>query len=53
LIAGYVAKHVGAPTTILMFGGLVLAGCVVFLWRVAFKLRDTSGAAVGTGVIEG
>jgi MFS family permease len=53
LIAGYVAKHVGAPRTILMFGGVVLAGCLVFLWRVAFRLRDTRGAAVGTGVIEG
>jgi MFS family permease len=53
LIAGYVAKHVGAPRTILLFGILVLAGCIVFLWRVAFRLRDTSGAAVGAGVIEG
>jgi len=32
---------------------VVLAGCLVFLWRVAFRLRDTRGAAVGTGVIEG
>jgi MFS family permease len=53
LIAGYVAKHVGAPRTILMFGGVVLAGCMVFWWRVPLRLRDTSGAAVGTGVIEG
>jgi MFS family permease len=31
LIAGVVAKHIGAPHTILIFGLAVLIGCIVFL----------------------
>ena len=39
LIAGGVAKHVGTPNTILLFGFLVLSGCVVFITRVAMKMN--------------
>ncbi len=53
LIAGGVAKHIGAPRTLLIFGGLVLAGCIVFLWRVVSRLRDMGSAPVETGVIGG
>jgi MFS family permease len=39
LLAGGVAKHVGTPNTILLFGILVLGGCVVFITRVAMKMN--------------
>ncbi len=41
LIAGGVAKHVGTPNTVLLFGFLVLSGCVVFITRVAMKLNKS------------
>jgi uncharacterized membrane protein YfcA len=40
LIAGVVAKHIGAPHTILIFGLAVLIGCIVFLARVVAKLNS-------------
>jgi MFS family permease len=40
LIAGVVAKHIGAPHTILIFGLAVLIGCIVFLARVVAKLKS-------------
>jgi len=39
LIAGGVAKHIGAPSTLAVFGVLVLIGSLVFLFRVALRLR--------------
>ena len=39
LIAGGVAKHIGAPSTLTVFGVLVLIGSLVFLFRVALRLR--------------
>lgn len=45
LIAGGVAKRIGAPHTLTMFGSLVLLGSLVFLSRVAMKLRRTSETA--------
>jgi MFS family permease len=39
LLAGVVAKHIGAPHTLLIFGSLVLAGCLVFLSRVVTKVK--------------
>jgi MFS family permease len=51
LIAGGVAKHIGAPRTILVFGVLVLAGCSVFVWRVLFRLKDMPGAPLETGAV--
>jgi MFS family permease len=40
LIAGGVAKHIGAPSTLAVFGVLVLIGSLVFLFRVALRLRQ-------------
>jgi MFS family permease len=39
LIAGGVAKRIGAPWTLTVFGGLVLAGSLFFLFRVVMRLR--------------
>jgi MFS family permease len=39
LIAGGVAKRIGAPWTLTVFGGLVLAGSLFFLLRVVMRLR--------------
>jgi MFS family permease len=40
LMAGGVAKHIGAPHTILTFGLAVLIGCLVFLARVVTKVKS-------------
>ncbi len=45
LIAGGVAKHIGAPSTLTVFGALVLIGSLVFLFRVALRLRSQPVAA--------
>ena len=45
LIAGGVAKHIGAPSTLTVFGVLVLIGSLVFLFRVALRLRPQPAAA--------
>jgi MFS family permease len=48
LLAGGVAKRIGTPNTVLLFGSLVLAGCLFFIWRVAVRVgRTPAGAAVG------
>jgi MFS family permease len=39
LLAGGVAKQLGASRTLLIFGGCVLAGCVVFLYKVVIPAR--------------
>jgi MFS family permease len=39
LIAGGVAKHSGVSQALLIFGGCVLAGCVVFLNKVVIPAR--------------
>jgi MFS family permease len=39
LIAGGVAKRIGAPYTMTIFGALVLVGSIAFLYRVVFRLR--------------
>jgi len=44
LIAGVVAKHIGAPHTILIFGSAVLAGCLVFISRVVMKVKGEEPA---------
>ena len=43
LIAGGVAKRIGAPNTLTVFGSLVLLGSLVFLFRVVMRLRQTPG----------
>ena len=44
LIAGGVAKHVGTPNTVLLFGLLVLTGCLVFITRVVMKMNKSGPA---------
>ena len=44
LIAGGMAKHIRAPNTLAVFGSLVLAGSVIFIFRVVMKLGETQTA---------
>jgi MFS family permease len=44
LIAGGVAKRIGAPYTLTVFGSLVLLGSLFFLFHVVMKLRQPPGA---------
>ena len=45
LIAGGMAKHIGAPNTLTIFGSLVLAGSLFFIFRVVMKLEQPQAAA--------
>jgi MFS family permease len=45
LLAGGVAKRIGAQYTLGLFGLLVLAGSLVFLFRVVMRLRRPVEAA--------
>jgi len=45
LIAGGVAKRIGAQDTLTVFGVLVLVGSVVFLFRVVMRLKPSQSAA--------
>jgi len=47
LIAGGVAKHLGAPYTLLAFGSIVLIGCMVFITRVVMKVSPEGAVAAG------
>ena len=48
LLAGGVAKRMGTPNTVLIFGSLVLVGSLFFIWRVAIRTGSAEvGAAVG------
>jgi MFS family permease len=42
LLAGGIAKRLGAPNALLLFGSLVLAGCVTFIALVAVKMHNSS-----------
>lgn len=44
LIAGGIAKRIGAPHTLMIFGLFVLLGCLVFLSRVVLKLEKPHAA---------
>ena len=44
LIAGGIAKHVGAPKTLGVFGILVLCGSLFFIFRVVMRLRQPQAA---------
>jgi MFS family permease len=48
LLAGVVAKHIGAPHTLLIFGSMVLAGCLVFLSLVVLKAKPVKPEPVLT-----
>jgi MFS family permease len=39
LLAGFVAKHIGAPYTLTVFGILLLMGSIVFLFRIVLRLN--------------
>src|SRR5205809_2365759 len=43
LIAGGVAKRIGAPHTLTAFGSMVLLGSLVFVFRVWMRLQQTPG----------
>jgi len=45
LIAGGIAKHIGAPHTLSVFGALVLVGSFVFLFLVVLPLRQHAATA--------
>jgi MFS family permease len=45
LIAGGVAKRIGAPYTLTVFGALVLLGSLIFIFRVVIKLGQPQAAA--------
>ena len=48
LVAGGVAKRIGAPHALLTFGCIVLAGCLVFISRVVLKVKPEEPAPVLT-----
>jgi len=49
LIAGGVAKHLGAPYTLMAFGSIVLIGCMVFIMRVVMKVSPGGAVAARAG----
>jgi len=44
LMAGGVAKRIGAPFTLTVFGSLVLLGSLIFIVRVVMRLGETRTA---------
>ena len=45
LIAGGLAKHIGAQATLTVFGSLVLLGSLIFIVRVVMRLEEKQAAA--------
>ena len=45
LIAGGIAKHLGAPRTLALCGGVVLMASLVFIFRVVMRLGQPAAAA--------
>ena len=50
LIAGGVAKHIGAPRTLTIFGGLVLVASLTFTYVVLTRLRGAAATTAGETV---
>ncbi len=50
LIAGGVAKHIGAPNTLLAFSCVLLAGCLIFISQVVLKVKREQPAPAGSVV---
>jgi MFS family permease len=48
LLAGGVAKHIGGPHTLLVFGTVVLIGCLVFVSRVVVKVKREEPATASS-----
>jgi hypothetical protein len=44
LIAGGIAKHIGAANTLTIFGTLVLVGSLIFIFRVVLRLPTNAAA---------
>jgi len=44
LLAGGLAKHLGAPLTLALFGSVCLAGSLVYVARAVFRVQNTGGA---------
>lgn len=42
LLAGGIAKRLGAPNALLLLGSVVLAGCIAFIALVAVKMHESS-----------
>jgi MFS family permease len=49
LLAGEVGKRIGTPDTVLLFGLVVLAGCLIFIWWVAARVGKTQVGAMASG----
>jgi MFS family permease len=49
LLAGGVAKRFGAPSTLAVFGVIVLLGSFVFVFRVVTRLRTAKATAPVSG----
>jgi MFS family permease len=49
LIAGGIAKHIGAPYTMALFGVLVFVGSLIFFFRVVMKLGQTPAESPAPG----
>jgi len=45
VIAGGLAKHIGAQATLTVFGSLVLLGSLIFIVRVVMRLEEKQTAA--------
>lgn len=45
LMAGGIAKHIGAPNTLAIFGSVCLIGSLVFVARVVMRLRNSQQVA--------
>jgi len=45
LLAGGVGKRIGTPNTVLLFGSVVLAGCIAFIWWVVAGARKSQVGA--------
>lgn len=50
LLAGGVAKHIGAPLTLAVFGALCLCGAMVFFFRVVLPLEAQRAAEAQAGL---
>ena len=50
LMAGGIARKIGAPATLAIFGALVLAGSLFFFFRVAMRLRQQQAAEPQAGL---
>lgn len=48
LAAGFIAKHIGAPHTLLVFGTVIVLACLVFVSQVVMKMKREVPVAATT-----